>query len=460
MNNRFNGVVMVGFAAVVAAGCGSDEKSANSHCSVAAQSGCDGGQVCENVADGSTGCFAPLVVRGRVVDAADPTHAVSGSMVAARDINGELVSRGLAKTGSDGSYELVIPATRTADGAPSVEALTLRADAAGFASFPSGLRVALPVDGQHPVQQGGKWLIENGSTEIGLDRLASTAGLGTIQGFVRADAPGGTLVVAGAASALSSTDGSFTLFNVPSGELEIRGYKAGLQLTPVATTVRAGVTVDGIELTRSDQPLGAVSGSVSFVNAGTQQTSVVLVVKSTFNESLARGEVPVGLRQFPVSGQYRFKQVPAGEYVVLAAFENDQLVRDPDVSIGGTTTQEITVGGDTVAVPGFKITGALAVVAPGAMGPEPLSGTPVFSWADDSSEDGYELTVFDTFGKQVYRDADVPRVTGSGDVSLAYAGPALAPGYYQFRAVSYRMDKAARTYISATEDLKGVFIVQ
>ena len=84
----------------------------------------------------------------------------------------------------------------------------------------------------------------------------------------------------------------------------------------------------------------------------------------------------------------------------------------------------------------------------------------MFSWADDSSEDGYELTVFDTFGKQVYRDADVPRVTGSGDVSLAYAGPALAPGYYQFRAVSYRMDKAARTYISATEDLKGVFIVQ
>jgi hypothetical protein len=36
---------------------------------------------------------------------------------------------------------------------------------------------------------------------------------------------------------------------------------------------------------------------VSFVNAGAQETSVVLVVQSTFNAALARGEVPVGLRQ-------------------------------------------------------------------------------------------------------------------------------------------------------------------
>lgn len=464
MHIRFNGVVMVGLVAVVAAGCGSDDKSEDSgHCSVAPQSGCKGGQICENVADGSTACFAPLVVRGRVVDAADPTRSVAGSMVAARDINGELASQGLAQTDSDGRYELIVPVTRSTDGTPSVDDLTLRADAAGFATFPSGLRVALPVDGQAPTQKDGKWVIENGSTDIGLDRLASTDGLGTVRGFVRADAPSGTLVVGGAESALSSNDGSFTLFNVPSGSLEIRGYKAGTQLTPATATVRAGATVDGIELTSSDQPLGSVSGSVSFVNAGAQETSVVLVVKSTFNENLARGEVPVGLRQFPVSGQYTFGQVPAGDYVVLAAFENDQLVRDPDESIGGTATQEITVGGEMVSVPGFKITGALAVVSPGATGPEPLTGAPMFRWADDSSEDGYEVTVFDTFGKQVYHDADVPRVTGSSDVSLAYAGPALEPGYYQFRAVSYRLDKGAagaRTYISATEDLKGVFIVE
>jgi hypothetical protein len=189
---------------------------------------------------------------------------------------------------------------------------------------------------------------------------------------------------------------------------------------------------------------------------------VVLVVQSTFNDSLKRGEVPPGLRAFPVTGQYSFSDVPAGDYVVLAAFENDQLVRDPDESIGGTAIQEVSVAGAAVDVPGFKITGALEVVGPGKDEPEVVSGDISFEWADDSSEDGYELTVLDTFGVEVWKDTEVARVTGSATVSHAYGGPALDPGYYQFRVVSWRQDKngTTRTYISATEDLKGVFIVE
>ncbi len=123
--------------------------------------------------------------------------------------------------------------------------------------------------------------------------------------------------------------------------------------------------------------------------------------------------------------------------------------------------QEITVANAAVTVPGFKITGALDVVSPGAAGPEEVTGTPNFSWKDDSSEDGYEVVVFDTFGKEIWRKADVPRVTGSGNVTQAYGGPALTPGqYYQFRAYSWRDKSGGKTYISATEDLKGVFIAK
>jgi len=200
------------------------------------------------------------------------------------------------------------------------------------------------------------------------------------------------------------------------------------------------------------------------VNAGAKTTSVVLVVASTFNETLKRGEVPRGLRAFPVTGSYAFSDVPAGDYVVLAAFENDELVRDPDESIGGTAIQRISVAGAGVDVAGFKVTGALAVVAPGADGPEQLTGAaPTFEWADDSSEDGYELQVLDTFGNEVWKDTEVPNVSGASTVTLAYGGPALMSGYYQFRAVSWRAAKkgsTVRTYISATEDLKGVFIVE
>ena len=151
-----------------------------------------------------------------------------------------------------------------------------------------------------------------------------------------------------------------------------------------------------------------------------------------------------------MSGAFTIEGVPNGRYVVLAAFENDRLVRDPDQSIGGTAIQRISVAGAAVDVPGFKITGALAVVGPGQSEPEVVSPDVTFEWEDDSSEDGYEVTVLDTFGNEVWKNADVPRVTGSPSVTLAYAGPALEPGYYQFRAVSWRDAKGKRTYISAS----------
>ncbi len=457
-------VLVMGLAALNAVACGSDkDENKSNECSVAEQTGCDAGLACENVIGGKVGCFAPVVVKGRVVESADSNVGVAKSLVAGRDINGALVSRGLDETDADGRYELAVPATRAEDGTPSVDELTLRADAQGFASFPSGLRVALPIDATMPVQSGGKWVIENGSTTVALDRLPSSDGLGTVRGVVRAEDAAGTLVVVGGASALAASDGAFTLFNVPAGSAEVRGYKAGLQLEPATASVAAGAVTDGVDLKTSALPLGAVTGDVSFVDAAAHVTSVVLVVKSTFNAALARGEVPVGLRQAAVSGAYSFSGVPQGEYVVLAAFENDELVRDPDLAIGGTSIQSVTVASAAVSVPGFKITGALDVVSPGAVAPELVSGVPVFRWADDSSEDGYEVAVYDTFGNQLFRDTNVPRVTGSAQVSLTYQGPALEPGYYQFRAVSFRTGKdagSARTYISATEDLKGVFVVK
>lgn len=56
----------------------------------------------------------------------------------------------------------------------------------------------------------------------------------------------------------------------------------------------------------------------------------------------------------------------------------------------------------------------------------------------------------------IWEDTMVPGVSGSKTVEVPYGGPALSPGYYQFRAISV---KEADSPISATEDLRGVFIV-
>jgi hypothetical protein len=157
---------------------------------------------------------------------------------------------------------------------------------------------------------------------------------------------------------------------------------------------------------------------------------VVLVPVSVFNDNLLRGPVPFGLRapdpglDPDVSGAFTIFGVPAGTYKVLAAFENDFLVRDPDTSIGGTELQEITVesGRDQTIAEGFKITGALDVVGPGAEVPEVVSGTPTFVFADDSSEDGYIVRVFDVFGEVMWEKLDVPRGEGRQDGRGAVRG--------------------------------------
>jgi hypothetical protein len=452
---------------VLFVGCGSkDEENQNQGCSVEAQTGCQQNQVCEAVEGGKPACFAPVTVEGRVIKTADGKTGIQGARVVARDVNGAMASLHVAVSGADGAYKLSFPTTRKADGTPSVGKFTLRADAAGYATFPSGLRTALPVDTTQVVKNAdGSYSVKNVTTDIGLDALPNPMGLGSISGIVKAPTPAGTLVVAGTAEApsgIADRDGTFTIFNVPAGSQPVAGYLQGLQLKPTTANVPAGGNVAGVELLSDPGALATVTGDVSFVNAGSSASTIVLVVDATYQKNLQRGEVPKGLRTDVQNGKYTFTGVPAGKYVVLAAFENDGLVRDPDTTIGGTATQFITVANAAVTVTGFKITGALNVNSPGASGPEGTTNKPTFSWADDSSEDGYEVVVYDTFGKEIWRKADIASVSGSGAVTQVYEGTtALETGkYYQFRAYSWRDKTGKKTYISATEDLKGVFFVK
>lgn len=412
--------------------------------------------MCESIPDGQTACFAPVTLKGTVVDATASNKPVAGAHVVARDENGAAIAN-VAVTDANGAYALVVPAPRDAAGAPLGTTYTLRADAAGYDTFPGGLRVALPLDIRTAV--GTPPVLDNAATTIGL-YPRSGSDFGSISGIVKADHAGGVLVVAegqGAhGSAIADKSGAYTVFNVPGGAYEVRGYAAGLNLAPATATVNVGAETKGVDLTTAGDGLGAVNGTVSIVNApGGSSTSIVLAVESTFGESLGRGEVPRGLRMPNVSGAFSITDVPPGKYVVLAAFENDKLVRDPDTSIGNTATLHIAVAGAPVDAGNFKITEALNVVRPGAVQVETAAAPVTFVWADDSSEDKYLVEVFDNFGTKVWSNDNVAGVKGAQNVTLPYGGPALTSGgYYQFRATSIK----ANVPISRTEDLLGVFV--
>jgi hypothetical protein len=432
--------------------CGDDEAPAEdeSECTPGTGAGCEAGDVCEEVEGGKAQCFAPLLVSGRVFDLSNDA-GIEGARVVARDANGAARSP-VAVTDADGTYELRVPAKRRSDGTVASQSVTLRADAAGFLTFPLAPRVALPIDLADAA--GDPPSVTSALTDVGLITLPAGE-RGTVSGRVLADNPGGTLVVAGAVTGVADSDGEYAIFNVPAGDVTVNGFLPGVNLASREVTVAADEEETGVDLDVVSDATATVSGTVQIVNApGGSATSVILVVESTFIETTARGEAPPGLRVADVSGAWSIDDVPDGRYVALAAFENDGLVRDPDTSIGGTDILHFEVGGEPVTLEGFKVTGALAVVAPGAVEPEAVSGNFELSWEDDSSEDTYDLTVFDALGNVTWEQSGIVGPGGNDPVSVPYEGPALVPGmFYQFRAMSIKDGVP----ISATEDLKGVF---
>ncbi len=462
LNSKIANYALLVFCGVgLLAGCGGDEDEA---CNFEEQTGCESGLVCEQVEGGEPACFAPLEVRGQVFDLLDES-AVADAYVVALDVNGAAVSS-VAISDASGNYELAIPSTRREDGTPTPVELTLRADADGFQTFPSGLRQSLPIDTGTAVDQDGDLVVESALTDIGLIALPGGSGRGALYGSVELpENRAGILVVAELAgvgyAGIANRDGEYRIFNLPAGSYEVTAYARDVNYVAAqADVAESGETQ--LDLALDSAEPGIVAGDVQIVNApGEAVTSVILVVESTFNEDLARGQTVPGLRapepgMAPdVEGAYEITGVPAGNYVVLAAFENDDLVRDPDLSIGGTSILHIEVTpGATTTVDGFKVTEALEIFGPGASDPEAVTEPVTFRWRDDSSEDEYQVEVFDALGEKVW-ESSIPGVSGQ-DPELAYGGPALIPGmYYQFRVTSVKDG----TPIARTEDLEGVFYV-
>jgi hypothetical protein len=434
---------------------------------------CGNGLVCSEVESGGHRCYEEVILHGEVRDASD-TSPIEGADVMAVNEEGVAVTD-VAHTDAMGNYDLAVPTVRKDDGSPASTKFTLRAAAQDYQAFPSGVRVALPIDVEDATEMDERYVVENALTTVDLiplDDADRSMISGSIVALEGADdgATAGVLVVAtgadAAVSGVSDKAGAFTIFNVPAGDYELKAYGSDIQVESKSVSVPAEPLTD-VELLQLDQATTTVSGSVQIVNAsGGSLTSVILVVEDTFEPNAARGEVPRGLRAPKtgdpnVSGSFSIAGVPNGKYVVLAAYENDDLVRDPDTNISGTDFVHLEVTGSATPIAiseSFKVTQALATISPGVDGPEAVSEKPMLTWADDSSEDWYDLRVFDAFGNEVWQSLMIPGVSGSGDVSVQYEGP-LDPGmYYQFRASSWRQPgNGDAAPISTTEDLRGVF---
>jgi hypothetical protein len=450
---------------VALVGCGSDDP-----CDPNAQTGCDDGQVCENVSGGEPACFAPVAIEGRVFDLSSQA-GIANARVVAVDVNGAAVSN-VVTSKDDGTYKLPIPTDRNKDGTPvSLEGnLTLRADAQSYESFPGTVREPLPIDisTATKISDGDDLVVKSALTDIAMSKAADGGSAGRIEGTVEVpEGVTGIVVVAEANgtgyATIAARNGEYAILNVPAGSYTVTAYAVDHNYLGGSAEVANNTAKLDIKL--SGDAASPINGQVSIVDGGgATATSIVLFIESTYDPLTGRGVTVPGLRAprtgVPdVTGAFTMEGVPAGKYVIVAAFENDGLVRDPDLCQAGTDDVHIEVAANApLAIPdAFKITGALRVIDPGAMGVQAVTtGVPTFSWADDSSEDQYLVELFDSYGERVWMKT-MAGVSG-GTPSMAYDGPALLSGmYYQFRTTSSRTSGSTRCNISRTEDLKGVF---
>jgi hypothetical protein len=259
------------------------------------------GPVCEPIEGGSPACVQPLVIRGNVFDL-DTSVGIEKARVVALDANRSPIST-VAITDAAGDFSIEVSNPRTKDGTPVAREVFLRADAQGYATFPSGIRQAVPVNTAGAVRVDGKLELEDPqTTDIGLLEIPS-AGTGTISGTaaVPANQPG-VLVVAEPVgglegfSALADRNGDYAIFNLAPGDYSVRAYARGAVHEEKTAAVAADAVTD-VDLAMTPAAAATVSGNVSLVNRGAGTgTSVILVVESTFDEVLLRGETPPGLR--------------------------------------------------------------------------------------------------------------------------------------------------------------------
>jgi hypothetical protein len=468
----------------VAGACGSNDKTA---CDPAAQTGCASGLFCEAVQNGTPACFAPVLVRGTVSDPTTKPAALllNDARVVALDANRAPLST-VAVTANDGTtngaYELKVRATRDSSGKPVQASFTLRADKQGYQAFPGGIRTALPIDLSSATLTSGSWIVSGPLTTLQLLPLTG-GGTAFVHGTVAKPSSGaGTLVVAEPAAGgagltgIADDSGSYAIYNLaPGTQYVITAYAKGVNYVPVTTAalVPGDNTVSRLAL---GSGTGAtVTGGLIFNNGVTDPVAVALVVESTYDPILDRGETPPGLAVQSAASGYSFTNVPDGKYIVLAAFDADGNVRDVSCPSPPCTnnTQPVVVivqGGSAGAVGQFKITraisgltiaGATPTVAPMVVS----TSTPVFTWTKAnaySSAQTYRVTVYDSTGNVAWT---VDQPGGNSNSVTPPGGTIVAGDLYQLRIAAFAnvtipVDPTLRNQLSQTEDVLGVFTYQ
>ncbi|MEJ2003427.1 MAG: carboxypeptidase-like regulatory domain-containing protein [Cyclobacteriaceae bacterium] len=306
--------------------------------------------------------------------------------------------------------------------------------------------------------------------------LSDETDTGWITGKVLSASSGvsGVLVVAEsgntAYSAISDEEGNFTIFNVPSGDFLINGWKSGYNSEGSNVFVSVGQESTDVNVTLTEGASGSLSGQVRNIASENKDVDVALV------HPVTRETIP-GLVGETLNQNYVISNIPNGVYIARATFSNDSRVMDPDrIFKFGEPYVEMAGSGITLD---FDITNSVQLATPdnepvSTLPVEVTSATPVFEWTPYSSTSDYVIEVtdamtgtviwggFDTSGDLPVKKVTIPgnqltaefNFDGSASINALEAGK-----IYRWRIYASKNDQNSPTgwtLISASEDQHGL----
>lgn len=268
----------------------------------------------------------------------------------------------------------------------------------------------------------------------------------------------------------SGPDGYFVLFNIPYGTYELDGIKSGYQsTTQPQVTLASGSTSATVEIPVTQITGSTLNGMVTFLASQNAIVDISLLDKISY--SVVNGLTTV----IDTSRNYSINNIPAGEYVAWASYQNDGYVMDPDWIFKNPGVLFVSFAGDTTKERNFSVTGAISIISPtnppnDITPAEADSIIPTFRWNAYPQTKEYIIEVVDINGNLIWGGfkpngeighAQIPKELTS--VEFNFDGSALSPlqpgSIYQWRI--YSDDDSApdvQTLLSASEDLMGLFI--
>lgn len=360
---------------------------------------------------------------------------------------------------------LITDVNGTASGTYNVGSYYFRLSKQGYKGSPAAGISALP----HAVQS-------NQTTIAEVTLLPHTiTGMGSISGQVTdgTNPVAGVLLVAtdtlGATySTISDSAGNYNIYNTPADDYTIKGWRAGYNSDEQPATVTADTETPDIIITLTGDATASVSGSITFLAVTNGVVDVSLI------HPVSRDIIPGTVTVTTNNLNYVINNVPDGDYIGRASFENDGYVMDPDAIVKFGEPM-VTISGTNQTLD-FDVTGSVLLDSP--TNPETTTVpavvdtlTPTLTWVAYPSTSDYVIEVINSSGEVIWGSfSGTTKLNSLASTSPAnvifnfdgLASEPLADGHtYRWRVYASKDDTSATGWrlISASEDQRGVFKV-